>query len=68
MNTRDISEARDPDLRSSAVAIQRAALLARKVAIQTVTDLIVVQDGKLTRLSPEELETSENYEFRSEKI
>ena len=55
MNPKDISEARDPDLRASAVAIQRAALLARKVAIQTGTDLIVVQDGKLTRLSPESL-------------
>lgn len=55
MNSKNISEARDPDLRASAVAIQRAALLARKVAIQTGTDLIVVQNGKLTRISPESL-------------
>jgi len=41
MNTRDISEAQDPDLRASVAAMQRAAQLARQTAIQTGTDLIV---------------------------
>jgi hypothetical protein len=55
MNTKDISEAKDPDLRASVAAMQRAAELARKTAIQTGTDLIVVRDGKLTRIPPHEL-------------
>lgn len=55
MNTKDISEAKDPDLRASVAAMQRAAELARKTAIQTGTDLIVVRDGKLIRIPPHEL-------------
>lgn len=55
MTTKDISEAKDPDLRASVAAMQRAAELARKTAIQTGTDLIVVRDGKITRISPETL-------------
>jgi hypothetical protein len=35
--------------------MQRAAELARKTAIQTGTDLVVVRDGKLTRIPPHEL-------------
>jgi len=35
MNTRDISEAKDPELRGSMAALQRAALMARQIAIQT---------------------------------
>lgn len=55
MNTKDISEAQNPDLRASVAAMQRAAELARKTAIQTGTDFIVVKDGKLTRIPPDEL-------------
>jgi hypothetical protein len=55
MKTRDISEAKDPDLRTAMVALQRASLLARKTAIQTETHLVIVKDGKLLRLSAEEL-------------
>jgi hypothetical protein len=55
MNTKDISEAKDPDLRSSMAALLRASQLARKIAIQTDTDLIIAKDGKLVRISPEEL-------------
>jgi hypothetical protein len=66
MKPKDISEARDPDLRASKVAIQRAALLARKVAIQTGTDLIIVQDGKLCRLRGDELRV-ENLEVRKDE-
>ncbi len=58
MNTKDISEAKDPDLRASVAAMQRAAELARKTAIQTGTDLIVVRDGKLTRIPPQALRES----------
>lgn len=55
MNTKDINEAKDPDLRASLAALQRASLLARKTAIQTDTHLVIVKDGKLVRLSAEEL-------------
>ena len=47
MNNKDISTAKDPDLRSSLAALQRAALLARQTAIQTNTNIVVVQDGQL---------------------
>jgi hypothetical protein len=55
MKTKDISEAKDPDLRSSMAALLRASQSARKIAIQTDTDLIIAKDGKLVRISPEEL-------------
>jgi hypothetical protein len=47
MNNKDISTAKDPDLRSSLAALQRAALLARQTAIQTGTNIVVVQNGRL---------------------
>jgi hypothetical protein len=56
---RDIQEAKDPDVRASVAAMNRAADAARKIAIQTGTDLIIVQDGKLTRIPPEILRQSE---------
>lgn len=55
MKTKDISEAKDPDLRASMAALQRAALQARKTAIQTGTHLVIVKDGQLLRISAEEL-------------
>lgn len=47
---KNIQEAKDPDLRSSVAAINRAAEAARKTAIQTGTDLIVMKNGMLTRI------------------
>lgn len=55
MKPRDISEARDPVLRGSLPAILRAAQLARKIAMQTDTAIVVVEDGKLVRITAEEL-------------
>jgi len=55
MNPRDISQASDPDLRASLTALRRAAALARKTAIQTGTDLIVVRDGQTVRISADTL-------------
>jgi hypothetical protein len=52
MNSKDISNAKDPDLRASHEALRRASELARKTAIQTGTDLIIVQDGKTVRIPP----------------
>jgi len=36
-------------------ALKRAALLARETAIATGTRLIIMQDGKITAISAEEL-------------
>jgi hypothetical protein len=52
---KDIREARDPAMRRSLAALQRAAEDARRIAIQTGTDLIIMRDGKICRLPPEEI-------------
>lgn len=55
MKPHDISKASDPDMRASLVALRRASQLARKTAIQTGTDLIVVRDGRTVRISADTL-------------
>lgn len=55
MKPRDISHARNPDLRASQPALRRAAALARKTAIDSGTDLIVVRDGQTVRISADTL-------------
>jgi hypothetical protein len=55
MNAQDISNAKDPDLRASLGALRRAFELARKTAIQTGTDLVVVRDGQAVRITTKEL-------------
>ena len=52
---KNIQEAKDPDLRACSAALQRAAQAARKTAIQTGTNLIIVKDGKLTRIDHDAL-------------
>jgi hypothetical protein len=61
MSTKDISEAKDPDLRASLAALQRASLQARKTAIQTETHLVIMQDGKIQWISAEELRQQTKY-------
>lgn len=51
----DIQNAKDPDLRASLNALRRAAQLARKTAIQTDTSITVVREGKMVRITAEEL-------------
>ena len=55
MSRADISQAKNPDLRGSMAAMKRAAALARKIAIQTDTGIIVVRDGKPVRIPAAEL-------------
>ncbi len=55
MNQVDITKAKDPDLRASLQAIQRAALAARAVAVQTNTSIVIVQNAQLVRLSAVEI-------------
>ncbi len=60
MKSQDLSMARSPELRASLAALQRAAALARKTAIQTNTDLLVVKNGELIRISGEQLRLDDN--------
>lgn len=55
MTSQDLSKAKNPDLRASLAAMRRAAELARKTAIQTDTDIVIVKDGKPVRITAEEL-------------
>lgn len=55
MKAQDLSKAKSPELRASLVALRRAGALARKTAIETDTDLVIVKDGKLIRISAEQL-------------
>jgi hypothetical protein len=55
MTQKDLSKAKDADLRGSLAAMQRAAEMARQTAIQTNTALVVVQDGKTVRIPAAEL-------------
>lgn len=55
MDTNDITTAKDPALRASMTAMQRAAALARQTAIQTQTHVVIVEDGKIVRISADEL-------------
>jgi hypothetical protein len=50
MRSSDLSKAKDPVLRGSLAAMRRAALLARKTAIQTDTEIVQIRDGKLVRI------------------
>ena len=55
MKIQDLAKARSPEMRASLAALRRAGALARKTAIQTDTDLVVVKDGKLIRISADQL-------------
>lgn len=55
MRSSDLSKAKDPVLRGSLAAMRRAALLARKAAIQTDTEIVQVRDGKLFRIPAAQL-------------
>ena len=67
MNANDISNAKDPDLRASLGALRRAAQQARKTAIQTETDLVIVKDGRMQRISPEELRQQAEAAIRAQE-
>ena len=59
MINNDISNAKDPDLRNALAALRRASLMARKIAIQTGTNIVVIRDGKMVRISADELRRQE---------
>lgn len=47
MTPQELFKARNPDLQASLAAMKRAAQLARQTAIQTNTEIVVTQDGRL---------------------
>jgi hypothetical protein len=55
MTQQELSKAKNPDLRASLAAMQRAAELARQTAMQTNTAIVVVMDGKPVRIPAEQL-------------
>lgn len=52
MNLRPIEEARDPDLRGIAPALERAALRARELARETGTAVVISRNGVIEHLWP----------------
>jgi len=64
MNKPDISQARNPDLRASLAALLRAAEMARQTAIQTNTAIVLVQDGKLIKITAQQLQEGTQEEKR----
>jgi len=59
VDTRDISEAKDPLLRASLAAMQRAAALARQTAIETNTEIVLFIDGQVVHIPAAELTVDE---------
>ncbi len=55
MKPQDLSKAKNPDLRNSLAAMLRAAEQARQTAIKTNTAIVVMIDGKIVRITAEEL-------------
>ena len=55
LTNRDLSTARNPDLRASLAAMRRAADAARKTAMETNTEIVVVRDGKPIRIPAQRL-------------
>jgi hypothetical protein len=58
MTQHELSKAKDQDLISSVQAMKRAAALARQVAVQTGTAIVVSKDQKIVRRTAAELVAS----------
>mgnify|MGYP003603733976 CR=1 FL=1 len=56
MTPQELAQAKDPDLRASLQAMQRAAELARQTAIQTGTGIVIVENRQVVRMSAEQLQ------------
>ena len=55
MNAEALSSATNPDLVNSLTALRRAARMAREVAVRTDTEIVIVRDGRLIRITADEL-------------
>lgn len=59
MTPHELHKAKNQDLVASLQAMQRAAALARKQAIQTDTAIVVLKDQEIVRLTAEEIRKEE---------
>ena len=55
MTKEQISQAKDKDLPASLIAMHRAARMARELAVRTNTAIVIMQDGKIVRITADEL-------------
>jgi hypothetical protein len=55
LSRRDISAARNADTRASLAALRRAAGAARRTAIDTGTEIVIVRDGMPVRIPAAQL-------------
>jgi hypothetical protein len=55
MNQGDLIKAKDKDLVTSMAAMKRAAVMARRAAVQTDTAIVVVRGKKIVRLTADKL-------------
>ena len=55
MMQEELSKAKNPDLPASFTALRRAAAMARQIAMQTDTAIVVVKDGKPVRIPAAQL-------------
>lgn len=58
MKLNELSQAKDQDLIASVAAMKRAAAMARQIAIQTGTAIVVCEDEKIIRRTAAELQTA----------
>lgn len=65
MKQPELANARNPDLRASLVAMQRAAQAARLLALQTDTAIVLVEDGKPVRIFAEQLRKLQAEDIRA---
>jgi hypothetical protein len=55
MNQKQMSQAKDKDIPASLIAMQRAARMARELAVRTNTAIVVIRDQKPLRITADEL-------------
>ncbi len=67
MDKKDISNAKNPDLRASMNALRRASGLAIQTAIQTNTAIVIMEEGKIVRISGKELQRRQDL-YRSSMV
>lgn len=55
MTAEQLSKAKDKDIPASLIAMRRAAQTARELAVRTNTAIIIARNGKLVRITADEL-------------
>jgi hypothetical protein len=60
MTQEELWKAKNPDIRNSLIAMKRAAEMARQIAIQTNTAIVLFKDGKVVRIPADQLRESKD--------